>query len=101
MAGAFAALESRVNDAVFAHLCNAVASVNGTPVDAIFDNGYSAGSVGIVGVASTQPTLSVATAFVPTNPVGLNAVVNGTTYTIAAHEPDGTGSSLLILERTA
>lgn len=76
-------------------------TLNGVSVAAIFDNGYSAGAVGIMGVASTQPALSVATSLVPTNPVGLNAVVNGITYTIAAHEPDGTGISALYLERTA
>ena len=76
-------------------------TLNGVSVAAIFDNGYSAGSVGIMGVASTQPSLNLATTLVPTNPVGTSAVVNGTTYTVAAHEPDGTGVSLLYLERTS
>jgi hypothetical protein len=75
-------------------------TLNGVSVSAIFDNGYSAGAVGIMGVASTQPMLSIATSLVPASPVGKSAVVNGLAYTVAAHEPNGTGISALYLERT-
>lgn len=76
-------------------------TVNGAAVQAIFDNGYAQGQVGIMGAASTQPTLTLPTASVPSSPVGKTAVVNSITYTVAAHEPDGTGVSTLLLERTA
>lgn len=73
-------------------------TVGGTSVKAIFDNGYSLGNVGPFGMSGTQPTLMLATASVAADPVGLAAVVNGSSYLVAAHEPDGTGVSLLRLE---
>jgi hypothetical protein len=77
------------------------ATLGGVAVTGIFDNGYSAGNVGGMGIASTQPTLTLPTASVPANPVGLAAVVASVTYTIAEHQPDGTGVSMLYLERTS
>ena len=97
----FAARETRLNTAVFAHLANTSATVNGVAVTGIFDNGYSAGNVGGMGIASTQPTLTLSTASVPANPVGLTVVAASVTYTIAEHQPDGTGVSMLYLERTS
>lgn len=95
----FAALEARVNNAVFAHLANTQAQINGgAPVAAIFDNGFALGSVGI-GMAGTQPTLRLRTADVAADPVGQAVVVGAVSYTVAAHEPDGTGVSVLMLER--
>lgn len=76
-------------------------TLNGVTVSAIFDNGYSAGSVGSVGMASNQPTLQLASADVPASPVGKVAIVRGVNYRVGAHEPDGTGVSTLYLERTA
>jgi hypothetical protein len=54
-----------------------------------------------MGIASTQPTLTLPTASVPANPVGVTAVVASVTYTVAEHQPDGTGVSMLYLERTS
>lgn len=73
-------------------------TVAGSAVQAIFDNGYALGAVGVVGVAGSQPSLTLPTASVPANPVGSAAVVSGANYLVAAHEPDGTGMSLLLLE---
>lgn len=70
----------------------------GSSVTAIFDAAFALGSVGPFGMASTQPALTLATANVPANPVGTTAVVGGTSYLVAAHEPDGTGISRLLLE---
>lgn len=75
------------------------ATVNGQAVRAIFDNGYALGAVGLAGMAGVQPTLTLPTASVPAQPVGLPVVVNATNYAVAAHEPDGTGVSRLLLER--
>ena len=77
------------------------ATLAGVPVTGIFDSAYALASVGPHGMASTQPTLTLPTAQVPANPVGLAAVVNGTGYLVAGHEPDGTGVSILLLERAA
>ncbi len=73
-------------------------TVGGASVSAIFDNGYALGSVGPIGMASSQPMLTLATANVPASPVGTAVVVAGTNYTVGAHEPDGTGISRLMLE---
>lgn len=78
----------------FAH----AVTINGSSVSAIFDNANALGSVGPYGMASTQPTLTLPTTSVPANPVGLSAVVGAVTYLVAAHEPDGTGVSRLLLE---
>lgn len=76
-------------------------TLNSVAVSAMFDNGYALGNVGTMGAAGAQPILTLATTNVPANPVGTLAVVNGTTYSVAAHEPDGTGVSTLYLERTS
>lgn len=74
------------------------ATLNGVAVKGIFDAAYDAAGAGAYGMASTQPTLTLATASVPVNPVGLAVVVNAVNYLVAAHEPDGTGVSRLLLE---
>lgn len=76
-------------------------TLNSVAVSAMFDNGYALGNVGSMGAAGAQPILTLATTNVPANPVGTLAVVNGITYSVAAHEPDGTGVSTLYLERTS
>lgn len=94
---AFAALEASVNNAVMAHLSNAAATLNGVEVVGMFDNSYHAGDIGI-GMASTQPAFTTLTTNVVGEAVGQLLVIHGTSYYVAAHEPDGTGMSLLLLE---
>lgn len=101
MAAPFAALEIRLNKAVFSRLANVEIDLGAGLVPAIFDNAYALGNVGSMGAAGAQPILTLATTNVPANPVGTLAVVNGITYSVAAHEPDGTGVSTLYLERTS
>lgn len=82
------------------------ATVSGQSVVALFDNASAATLLGAMGgrgvslsgMAGTHPTLTLPTASVPSDPVGKTAVVNATNYLIAAHEPDGTGVSVLQLE---
>jgi hypothetical protein len=74
------------------------ATLAGVAVAAIFDKAYTSAGVGAYGMAGTAPALTLATASVPADPVGLAAVVGGVSYTVAAHEPDGTGVSVLLLE---
>lgn len=104
MSTPFAALESRINAAIFKHLPNARGLVDGVAVDGLFDESYEVAGVGI-GMASTQPAFGVPTNILPADPVGVAVVVyqpDGVTvrgtYTVAAHEPDGTGLSRLLLE---
>lgn len=76
-------------------------TVGGVSCKAIFDNGAALGAVGPIGMASTQPTLTLRTADLPASPVGLNAVVDSTTWLVATHDSDGTGISTLQLEASA
>ncbi len=68
-------------------------------VQGVFDNGYALGSVGLVGMSGTQPTFTLPTDSVtPADPIGQSLVIGARSFTVAAHEPDGTGVSRLILE---
>ncbi len=71
--------------------------LNGAAVVGVFDAGFALGDVGI-GMAGTQPTYTLASAGVVGDPVGQQLVVSGVTYYVAAHQPDGTGMSRLLLE---
>lgn len=74
----------------------------GPGVRAIFDNGHDLANVGMLGMASTQPTLLCQSASLPAGePVGLQLTIGGKLYAVAAAEPDGTGMTRLLLERTA
>ena len=75
------------------------ATVNGQAVRGIFDNGFASAEVGLVGMSSARPMLTLPTAGLAADPVGQTAVVNGTSYLVAVHQPDGTGVSTLMLER--
>jgi len=74
-------------------------TVNGQAVRGIFDNGFASAEVGLVGMSSARPMLTLPTAGLSADPVGQTAVVGGTSYLVAAHQPDGTGVSTLMLER--
>lgn len=78
-----------------------LATVGGASVAVIFDNASTLGTVGPFGMASTQPSITLPTTHVPANPVGTTVVVGIVTYLVAAHEPDGTGISRLLLESGA
>lgn len=76
------------------------ATLSGAAVRGIFDNAHIATDPGM-GMSTTNPVFIMASSDVPANPVGRPLIVNGVTYNIAAYEPDGTGISELILERTS
>ena len=94
----FALLEARTAAAAFSRLSNCAASIENVAVDAIFANGYAAGQVGALGMASSQPALALPTVQVPANPVGLRVTVDGQAYLIADARNDGTGETHLLLE---
>ena len=77
------------------------ATVGGVVVPVIFDNSYALGSVGLLGMASAQPSITLPTASVPASPNGAVVVVGAVSYLVAGHEPDGTGISRLLLEVVA
>ena len=80
------------------------ATVGGLGLQGVLDNGYTLGAVGPfagMGMATTQPRLTCATASLPANPVGAAVVVGAASYVVAEHQPDGTGISVLLLEVAA
>lgn len=74
-------------------------TVNGVTRRAILDTPYKLGALATAGISASGPTLTLPTADVSADPVGQAVVVNATNYLVAAHEPDGTGVSTLVLER--
>lgn len=76
-----------------------LATLNGVAVTGIFDSAYDQGIAGGMAMASTMPAFTLPTASVPTDPVGLPVVVSGVSYTVAECRSDGTGVSVLYLER--
>lgn len=70
----------------------------GATVLAIFDDAHEVGSVGSVGMAASQPMLTLRTSDVPADAVGAAVVVGSAAYQVAEHRPDGTGVSQLLLE---
>lgn len=87
-------LAAFINPAEFAQRI----TLAGVEVAAIFDNAYAQGGVGVLGMAGTQPALTLPTASVPATPEGAAVTVGTTSYLVASHEPDGTGMSVLLLE---
>lgn len=87
------------------------ATLAGVVCTGIFDNGYTRANLGGMGMASSQPTLTLPSASVPAQVLGwfsssaeppvavdLHVTIGQKVYQIVAHEPDGTGISVLVLE---
>lgn len=64
--------------------------------NALFDNAY----VDANGVYATGPQLTCASADIASVSVGSAVVVNATSYTVQGIQPDGTGVTVLHLQRT-
>jgi hypothetical protein len=73
------------------------ATLAGASVRVIFE---AAGAV-LGGMSALQPAVQLPTADVPADYAGAALVVGGLTYTVAEHQPDGTGWSTLLLQRAA
>lgn len=67
----------------------------------IFDAPAGVGNVGAYGMATSQPSVTTPTANVIEHWSGWELSIQGKTYAVVAHEPDGTGLSVLTLERMA
>lgn len=93
------ALQTRTNAGALAMFGELVTLALTTGIRATFDEPYTRGQVGDTGMASSSPALTVATADVPTSPVGKTAVVRGIDFVVVAHEPDGFGLTRLLLEK--
>lgn len=93
----FAALESRVNSAVFERLCNAVAALDGGPeFGVIFERPYS-DPFGQSVVDAEQCQCTAPMAAVQALRQGSALTVSGVRYRVERVEPDGTGGALVIL----
>jgi len=95
MAATFAALESRLNTAVFLHMSNANALLDGVAVPGIFDRGYIQA---FDGIASSAPMFTAPSASVSAATTSSLLVVAGNTYRVRSVQPDGTGITQLLLE---
>lgn len=71
------------------------ATVGAVSLVGVFDNDYG-DPLGLV--AGARKVLTIQSADAPTVAVGTSVVVSGTTYSVAAIEPDGTGLSRLVLK---
>lgn len=102
----FARLEQRANAAVLGHLANATASIAGAPaVGCVFDQDHQVDTLGALGMADAAVSVTLPTADVP-SPLGRPLVEvtylgQATTWRAVAHQPDGTGLSVLLLELAA
>ncbi len=81
------------------HLANATGTLGGIAVSGIFDNAYQLAGVGGNGFASSQPSYALPSSSLTGDPTGLALVVNAISYTVVAAEPDGTGITVLMLEK--
>lgn len=80
-----------------------IATVGGVAgVGVQFSNGYALGNVGALGMAGSQPAITLPDTAVPADPVGSAVVITAGqgmgSYLVAACEPDGTGITVLLLE---
>lgn len=96
MAANFAALEARLNQAVFAHISNTTATLAGVDVDGIFDNGFNEQALGL-GMAASAPVFTLPSAAVPAQVIGLPLVIGAVIYKVVESMPDGTGITRLQL----
>jgi hypothetical protein len=101
VAGAFDRLEGLVNAAINQHLTNRMVTINGVSCPAIFDNEFVVGYSNTgAEIATTEPQIQVLSSNVPTSAIGKTVVVDSKNYVIKSNQPDGTGWSLLKLERS-
>lgn len=93
----FAALQSRVNAAAAAKLLTDPATLNGVAITGKFDNGSAAGMNSML--LGSNPTFTCASADASSSSRGKTLVVDAVSYTVREVKPDGTGFTLLELEK--
>ena len=71
-----------------------VATVGGSSVGALFDNGFSSA----FDIAGSGPRITLPTSSAPSAALGDAVTVSGVSYTVAGIEPDGTGLTVLRLQ---
>ena len=96
MTARFNAALARLNQAVQRHLSDMVAVLDGVDVTGRFDAAYVQAFDGMGGTATALIVPSAACLTTTNTSV---AVVKGVTYRVRSIQPDGTGETVLILER--
>lgn len=71
------------------------ATLDGASVAGIFDNAY----MDALGLATTEPRFTLRSTDATTTTTASLLVVNGATYRVRSVQPDGTGVTVLALER--
>ena len=95
----FLAAQNLANVSVLRHLANARVLIAGVEVVGIFKNPSHVAALGL-GAADTRPSVTVASSAVVENPVDSVIDIDGAPYIVNAAEPDGTGLTVLWVERT-
>lgn len=93
----FAALQSRVNSAVAAKLATDSATLNSVAITGKFDNGSASGLNNMM--LGSNPTFTCMASDAGSASRGQTLVVNAVNYTVREVKPDGTGFTLLELEK--
>lgn len=93
----FAALQSRVNAAAAAKLLTDAATLNGVALTGKFDNGSAAGMNNML--LGSNPTFTCLASAAGSSSRGQTLVVDTVSYTVREAKPDGTGFTLLELEK--
>lgn len=100
MSAPFAALQTRVNDAVARHLADATADFGGgLVVDGLFDAPHAAVFGGLV--SGTRPGFSAPAAELTGILPGAAVTIGGVAYAVAERQPDGAGWLRLDLDEAA
>jgi hypothetical protein len=100
----FAKLIDSTNSAVIEALANASVIINGAESPCVFDEAFSRGSLGDMGMggmANTQPAITVLSALVPDDYDRAEVLVNEQAYSIVDVQPDGVGVSRVLLQAVA
>lgn len=96
MTGPAAAIELATSANAVEAFANCTASVGGDPVTAIFDNGFA----DVLNFNGTQPGITCLSADVADAALGTAVVVDGTDYTVAKIQADGSGLTKLLLQES-
>lgn len=95
----FADLMATANASILNTLADVQVLIGADTVPGMFNDPSTATALGI-GTADSSPSVRIASGVVPDDPVGQVVEVDGVPYTILTADPDGTGWTLLKLERT-
>lgn len=90
----YSAFDTAINTAIIGALGKVRALIGGRSVAGVFDNEYR----NALGVADTLPMFSCLTSAVPNVARGSGVLINGTAWTVAEVQPDGTGMTRLMLK---